>query len=207
MIIPTVEEIQDLHERYAPSRQALKTVYSHCEIVWRIAEQLIERSADVFDRDLVRAGCLLHDIGVYRLYREDGSIDQRNYVRHGVLGREILESEGFSEVLCRFCSCHTGVGLTSDDVIRQKLPLPPADYLAVTPEERIVMYADKFHSKTKPPKFLTADAYAIYVARFGDEKVDTFNLLRKSFGDPDVASLAETYSQAVELPVVENRVG
>jgi hypothetical protein len=35
-----------------------------------------------------------------------------------------------------------GVGLRREDVIRQGLPLPPADYLAETSEERLVMYVD-----------------------------------------------------------------
>lgn len=51
--------------------------------------------------------------------------------------------------------CHTGVGLTKEDVLVQGLPLPPADYVAITPEERLVMYADKFHSKTTPPTFVS----------------------------------------------------
>lgn len=175
-------------------------VYGHCEIVWRIAEQLLECFCGSIDKDLVRAGCLLHDIGVYRLYDTFGNLDHKNYIRHGILGHEILESEGLPEAICRFSSCHTGVGLTKEDVTLQQLPLPLADYRAVTPEELLVMYADKFHSKTTPPKFLTADAYAAYVRRYGDDKVDTFRLMRESFGEPDVAALAERYGQAVERP-------
>ena len=55
-----------------------------------------------------------------------------------------------------------------------------------TGEERLVMYADKFHSKSTPPKFLSADTYTAYVQRFGPDKVDSFNMLRKAFGDPDI---------------------
>lgn len=192
MTVPTAEEIRDLHERHAPSRRAFDLVHGHCEIVWRIAEQLLAGLDGTMDRDLVRAGCLLHDIGVYRLYDEDGNLDHANYIRHGLLGHEILRSEGFPETLCRFCSRHTGVGLTKDDVVRQGLPLPPADYLAVTAEERLVMYADKFHSKTTPPRFLTADAYAAYVARFGAAKAAAFRALRTDFGEPDLSPLTDS---------------
>ncbi|CAM5663377.1 Phosphohydrolase OS=Streptomyces antimycoticus OX=68175 GN=SSPO_090490 PE=4 SV=1 [Streptomyces antimycoticus] len=55
------------------------------------------------------------------------------------------------------------------------------------------MYADKFHSKTSPPKFLTADSYAIHVRRFGGDKVDGFQLLRVRFGEPDLRSLQARY--------------
>ncbi|MFD8522139.1 HD domain-containing protein [Streptomyces capillispiralis] len=186
MRIPGPEEIRALHEKYAPTAEALALVHTHCEIVWSIAEQLISASRLDVDAELVRAGCLLHDIGVYRLYGADGRLDHGNYVRHGLLGHEILEREGFPEPLRRFCSHHTGVGITRQDVLTQGLPLPPADYLAVTDEERLVMYADKFHTKSRPSVFLSPDEYAAHVRRFGEEKVTAFEALRAEFGDPDV---------------------
>lgn len=200
MIIPTPEEIRTLHERHAPSQRLFDMVHSHCEIVWHIAEQLLDGlgSSVAINRELVRAGCLLHDIGVYRLFDGDGNLDGQHYIRHGVLGHAILRAEGFPETLCRFCSCHTGVGLTVDDIVRQRLPLPVADYVAVSEEERLVMYADKFHSKSTPPKFHTADGYATYVGRFGTDKADAFTALRKAFGEPDVRASAEAYGQAVD---------
>ena len=115
-----------------------------------------------------------------------GGLDHENYIRHGLLGHELLAGEGFPEPLCRFCSHHTGVGVTKDDVLRQGLPIPPADYLAVTREERLVMYADKFHGKSRPSAFLFPDEYAAHVRRFGEDKVTAFEALRTEFGDPDL---------------------
>ncbi|MGW0988361.1 HD domain-containing protein [Streptomyces sp. NPDC002486] len=187
MRIPDPAEIRALHEKYAPTTEAFALVHSHCEIVWGIAEQLLAapRLAHL-DAELVRAGCLLHDIGVYRLYGEDGRLNHRNYIRHGLLGHEILEAEGFPEAVRRFCSHHTGVGLTRHDIVSQALPLPPADYVAVTEEERLVMYADKFHSKSRPSVFLSPDEFAARVLRFGADKVTAFDALRAEFGDPDL---------------------
>ncbi|GGQ56880.1 HD domain-containing protein [Streptomyces flaveolus] len=188
MRIPGTQEIRALHEKYAPTAEAFDLVHTHCEIVWSIAEQLLAAPRlGHLDADLVRAGCLLHDIGVYRLYGDDGRLDHGNYIRHGLLGHEILEDEGFPETLRRFCSHHTGVGVTKEDVLKQGLPLPVADYVAVTDEERLVMYADKFHSKSRPTAFLTAGEYASQVRRFGEEKVTAFQALRAEFGDPDLA--------------------
>ncbi|MFI2761954.1 HD domain-containing protein [Streptomyces echinatus] len=198
MSLPSVEEIRALHEKYAPTQEALDLVFTHCEIVWTIAEQLIARSSLQVDPAQVRAGCLLHDIGVYSLYDVDGRIDHGNYIRHGILGHEILSNEKYPEHLCRFCSCHTGVGLTKHDIISQGLPLPPCDYLAETAEERLVMYADKFHSKTTPPKFFSAPAYAQFVRRFGDEKAEAFNTLRAEFGEPNLTAMAAHYGHAME---------
>ncbi|MET9730344.1 HD domain-containing protein [Streptomyces sp. NPDC006458] len=187
------EDIRALHEKYAPTQEAFDLVYTHCEIVWSVAQNLIDGAGPQVDVDLVRTGCLLHDIGVYHLYDAQGHLDHKNYVRHGVLGHEILSKENLPERVCRFCSCHTGVGLTRADILTQGLPLPPRDYLADSMEERLVMYADKFHSKTSPPRFWTASTYARHIGRFGSAKVEAFDALRAEFGEPDVAVLAARF--------------
>jgi uncharacterized protein len=199
MRIPTDGEILALHEKHAPTPAALSLVYTHCLIVCEIADQLLAdaTASSAADPALVRAGCLLHDIGVYPLYDDAGELHHAQYIRHGVLGQELLRAEGLPEVLCRFAAHHTGVGLTRDDVLQQSLPLPPADYLADTPEETVVMYADKFHTKSTPPSFLTAGAYAARVRRFGPGKVAAFAAMRAALGEPDLAALAAAYGQRV----------
>jgi uncharacterized protein len=183
-MIPSVAEIRALHERFAPNAELFSLVHGHCEIVWAIAEQLL---GDEHDADLVRAGCLLHDIGVYRLEAGD------DYVRHGVLGHALLRELGLPEVIRRFCDHHTGVGISQDDVTRQGLPLPPGDYLAETEEETLVMYADKFHSKTTPPTFVTAASYATAVRRYGADKALRFAELVERFGEPELGALSRRY--------------
>lgn len=196
--LPTVAEITALHKAYAPSRAIFEKVHTHCHIVWRIADQLTAGPGGAaVDRDLVRAGCLLHDIGVYRLYDENGRLDGANYVRHGLLGAEILRKEGLDESLHRFCSCHTGVGLTRHDVVSQQLPIPVDDYIAESAEERLVMYADKFHSKSNPPRFLRPDTFAARIRRFGDDKVVTFEALKAEFGTPELDALAPEFGHRV----------
>jgi uncharacterized protein len=197
MRIPTDQEILALQEKHAPTPEALDLVYTHCLIVCGIAEQLCPGPGLGVDIDLVRAGSLLHDIGVYRLYDDAGHLDHANYIRHGLLGYELLREEGLPEAICRFASRHTGVGISRDDVLAQLLPIPPADYLAETGEERLVMYADKFHSKTTPPVFLTAQACAARLRRFGEEKVRVFQAMRETFGEPDLAALSEIYGHRV----------
>jgi uncharacterized protein len=194
-VIPSDKEIRALHERHAPSAEALELVYTHCEIVCRIAEQLLPWPGA--DTALVRAGCLLHDIGVYRLYDEAGRLDHGSYIRHGLLGHELLAVAGFPVEICRFASCHTGVGITREDIAGQGLPLPLADYVAETRAEAIVMYADKFHTKASPPHFLAPQSYAASVSRFGDDKVTAFEAMRAEFGDPDLSPLSLAYRQPI----------
>jgi uncharacterized protein len=196
MRVPPDDEIRALHSRHAPTREAFDLVYTHCRIVCEIAERLLDGRPGL-DAALVRAGCLLHDIGVYRLYDGAGVLDHGRYVRHGVLGDELLGEEGFGGELRRFCSHHVGVGISGDDVGRECLPIPVADYLAETGEERLVMYADKFHTKSSPPTFLTADSYAARVGRYGADKAAAFAALRAEFGEPDLTSLVEAYGHAL----------
>ena len=184
MQIPTDREIRALHRDHAPSRSSFELVHEHCRLVCSITEQFFA-GLDI-DTDLVRAGALLHDVGVYRL-------DSAAYVRHGVLGHALLSSLGFPVEICRFASCHTGVGITREDVVRQSLPIPVDDYLPRTPEEELVMYADKFHSKSMPPRFLTADTYAVQVRRFGPDKVTRFTAMTERWGVPDLDPLVSEY--------------
>jgi uncharacterized protein len=186
--IPSRDEIQAVHQRLAPTPAAFEVVYTHCEIVARIAEQF--PVPDV-DPALVRAGCLLHDVGVYRLAPGEA------YIRHGLLGYEALAELGFADPLARFCAHHTGVGLTRDDVLRQDLPLPLDDYVAETAEERLVMYADKFHSKSTPPRFVSAAAYAVAVTRFGEDKAALFKAMVDEYGEPDLGPLTAEYGHRI----------
>ncbi|MFF5288292.1 HD domain-containing protein [Paractinoplanes globisporus] len=197
MRIPSDAEIRSLHERFAPGPAALDVVLTHCEIVAGIAAQLLARDNLGLDAALVRAGCLLHDIGVYGLYRPDGSLDHTNYLRHGILGHDLLRELGLPEPICRFCSCHTGVGITRKDIEQQGLPLPPGDYVALTGEERLVMYADKFHSKTTPPTFVTAATYLDDVRKFGEDKAAIFAAMVADYGEPDLAQLAAAHRHPI----------
>ncbi|GAA2632084.1 HD domain-containing protein [Paractinoplanes durhamensis] len=189
-MIPATTQIRALHREVAPDDAAFELVWTHGEIVWAIAEQLIHARRLPVDADLVRAGCLLHDVGVHLL---GGAA----YIRHGVLGEALLLDRGFAAPLARFCAHHTGVGLTRDDVERQHLPLPLGDYLAETPEERLVMYADKFHSKTTPPVFLTSVAYAARAARFGPGHAARFAEMVTEYGEPDLTDLTDRYRHAL----------
>lgn len=194
MLLPTVEEIEALHRKYAPMSEVFELVWTHCQIVGDIALQLAQTSGSNVDLELVKIGCLLHDIGVYPLFDGNGfEANPREYITHGIRGEEILKNEGFSEALYRFASHHTGAGLTKAQIIEQDLPLPHQDFLAETPEEKLVMYADKFHSKTEPPCFNSYDYYASHVTRFGDEASASFAALTAGFGKPDLTPLIAVY--------------
>lgn len=140
--------------------------------------------ADADTRRLVIEAAYLHDIGVCRVAApEIGCRGCEPYIRHGVLGREILEAEGLP-LHALICERHTGVGLTLDDIVRQNLPLPHRDMLPQTLAERIVCYADLFFSKN--PDRLEEEKPVAKIrkslARFGEDKVAVFDGWLREFG-------------------------
>jgi uncharacterized protein len=191
----TLNDIISLHKKYAPSDKVYELVFVHCRIVYEIAMQLIQKKDIPLDQELIRVGALLHDIGVYKVLGSDGElVEGADYIRHGLEGEKILKSEGFPKTIWRFASHHTGVGISAQDIISGKLPLPPKDYQAVSDEEMLIMYADKFHSKSTSPQFNSYDWYKRYVSRFGDQKVDKFDQMATQFGIPNLLPLSEKYA-------------
>jgi uncharacterized protein len=90
---------------------------------------------------------MLHDIGIFRTDSPVlGCHGSEPYIRHGVLGREILDALGYPRHGL-VCERHVGVGISAADVRRWGLPLPERDMRPVSIEEEIVCYADKFFSK------------------------------------------------------------
>jgi uncharacterized protein len=198
MKLPTLQGIEILHRKYAPSDMVYDLVFTHCQIVCDIAMQLIETGELTVNAELVRVGCMLHDIGVYPLFDAEGELRSGvNYITHGIEGEAILKKEGLPEVIWRYTSHHTGVGLSKENIIQQKLPLPVADYQAVTDEELLIMYADKFHSKTIPPYFNSFAWYQQDIARFGEDKVTKFEQMAQRFGVPGLKQLATKYGYEI----------
>lgn len=196
MVYPTDIEIEKLHQQYAINDLAFQIIHTHCQIVEQIAMQLLDKKPRNIDEKLVHVGALLHDIGAYKVIDKYGEFHQG--VRHGIFGEEILRAEGLPKEICRIASRHTGVGLTKQDVIDQKLPITPADYTAETIEERIIMYADKFHTKAVKSYFCSFNFYQEFVQKFGGDKVAKLQQLADEFGEPDLETLAKKYKQEIK---------
>jgi len=90
---------------------------------------------------------MLHDVGICRVRApEIGLFGDHDYIMHGILGREILETEGFPRHAL-VCERHIGVGLTEVDIVSQGLPLPIRDMTPQNITEEIICFADLFFSK------------------------------------------------------------
>lgn len=191
MSYPNLEEIKKLHRKLALNDQIFQKVFIHCEIVNKIALQIIKKRSFDINLELISPGSLLHDIGAYDFFNKE-TFNENEYIRHGIIGFNILKDLNFPHELCRIASHHTGVGIQKGEIIRNNLPLPHEDFLAETIEERIIMYADKFHSKH--PQFNTYKSYRSKVAKFGLDKMKKFELMAQEFGIPEIQSLAKEYN-------------
>jgi len=145
--------LEILARHYDPKSELYCCLVVHSVLVARrarqIAEDYLERyPASSIDMEFLTEGALLHDLGIGRCAMPNlPSEGAEPYVRHGLLGKEVLEAEGFPRHAL-VCERHTGAGITKEEVLAGGLPLPPRDYLPVTLEEKIICVADKYFSKT-----------------------------------------------------------
>ena len=198
MKIPDGKEAELLHRKYAPNEKLFSSVFTHCQIIEEIAAQLIEKKELDVNNAFVRAACFLHDLGVYALFDKDGNkIASYNYMNHGIRGEEILRNENLAPELARIASHHLGVGFTEEDIRKQGLPFDRS-YMPETQEERLITYADKFHSKTTPPHFNTYESFRSYAATFDPEIAKRFEELAREFGIPDLDPLVQKYGHEVK---------
>lgn len=199
--LPTDAEIIALHKKYAPSEEVFTIVYSHCLTVWRIAEQLLAAKPQKIDQDLVKTGCMLHDIGTYTLLQPNDPI-AGNYMGRGVESERILKEEGLPQALCEIVAHHVSLALTKEQIEEGSMlgVVPYRDLNAKTVEERLVNYASKFHARSSHPseKPRFGDV-AWYRKLLKDVDVESysndFEALVKQFGEPDTASLAKELGQ------------
>ena len=132
----------------------------------------------------VEQAALLHDIGVCRTRAPKIGLEAGfPYIMHGIIGREILEQEGFPRHAL-VCERHIGVGLTVEDIVRQRLPLPQRDMTPVSLPEQIICFADLFFSKS-PGKLThqkSPDKVRSKLAGFGEDKTLIFDRWMVLFG-------------------------
>lgn len=172
-----------LEKYYEPYPKALEILMVHSRAVADKALSLISGCSDL-DKQFVEEAAMLHDIGVFRCNAPDiGCTGMLPYICHGAEGGKILRSEGL-EKHALVCERHTGAGLTAREIVDRHLPLPAVDMLPVTPEERLICYADKFFSKSKDlRREKTLQEIRRSLEKFGSATMSRFEALHKEFGD------------------------
>jgi len=163
------------------------TTKKHYNIVLNHSLLVLSKSVDIIaqkklynkvDFDLIISGCLLHDIGAFEFMKNFNKF-QKSYLKHGIIGGKILREEGLRKEAL-ICERHIGSGLSKNYIVKNNLPLPKKDFLPVTLEQKLICYADKFHSKSG--KKDTLESVTKEMKGFGEEQLRRFLELEKMFG-------------------------
>ncbi len=171
--------------KYCSTTAAYDAILLHGRMVADKALAVARRLDNGLDLPFIGEAALLHDIGVALVQAPHiGCHGEEPYIRHGIIGREVLEREGLPRHAL-VCERHIGVGLTAADIVTQGLPLPPRDMVPISTEERIICFADLFFSKMpdKLEKEKSVDKVRQGLARFAAEKAAIFDRWLEEFGE------------------------
>ena len=157
-----------VHHSHQVAEMAMRVVKSHPELH--------------LDENVIYAGAMLHDIGIVKC---DAPVifcyGTAPYMQHGPLGAELLKevlkgedlidcengSTVSASAIARICARHTGTGLPG--------------FEPETMEEKVVCYADKYFSKSRPERTRTTEEVRMSLAKWGDTNVVIFDEWHKMF--------------------------
>ncbi|MBN2880508.1 HD domain-containing protein [Candidatus Woesearchaeota archaeon] len=157
----------EILDRNIEDKRILKIILNHSSTVKLIAvsiAQKINRKKDYskkIDINTIKVAAMLHDIG-----REKCPPKTDLSIKHNLIGEEIIKSEikrltnelktaneikaeklikdiEILKVAKKTARNHIGVGLSKKDILKNKLDLPPKNYIPTSIEEKIIAYSDK----------------------------------------------------------------
>ncbi|MFZ3064536.1 MAG: TIGR00295 family protein [Nitrospirota bacterium] len=130
------KEIELLKEAGCPDK-----VIEHVIAVAEAALSIADEIKMPVDKELIRLGSLLHDIGRAKTHGID----------HAVVGAQMAAEMGMDERIIRIIERHIGAGISADEA--HAMGLPYKDYLPISPEEKIVAHADNLLSGSRVTSF------------------------------------------------------
>jgi uncharacterized protein len=156
---PPLRDLLILHSRLVADK-ALKVAAAHPELGLDV--QFVEEAA------------MLHDIGIFLTDAAPiHCFGKYHYLCHGYLGADLLREEGLPRHAL-VAERHTGTGLTLNQILERDLPVPHRDMTPVSIEEKVVCFADKFYSKTRPNEEKSVEQAEHSLSKFGQEGVLVF---------------------------------
>lgn len=160
--------VQRIIDKYCPKTALYDILMLHSRAVADKALAIARNHPELgADEAFIEEAALLHDIGCVSVDAPAiACFGTEPYIRHGVLGAEILRGEGL-ECHALVCERHTGTGLTLKQILEQELPLPQRDMQPVSIEEQIICFADKFFSKTKLDREKSVEQARSSLEKFG----------------------------------------
>lgn len=116
-------------------------VIEHVIAVAEAALSIADEVKKSVDKELIRLGSLLHDIGRAKTHGID----------HSVVGAQMAAELGMDERVVWIIERHIGAGIPADEA--RAMGLPYKDYLPISPEEKIVAHADNLLSGSRITSF------------------------------------------------------
>lgn len=179
-------DCQEIIDRYYPLDTRRREIYiRHATQVADLAVDLARRAGIDLDPERIRTAAMMHDIGIF--LTDAPSIDCHGtepYIRHGILGAQLLRSLGAPEEVARVAERHTGAGITVADIDELNLPLPRHDLMPETQLERLICFADKFYSKSGDMQQKSWDRVIASMKRHSSATLSRFLALASEFPRP-----------------------
>ena len=176
-------DTEKLLKKYYCDNKAYELLVRHSMQVRDFALEILGKhpELDFADKDFVTEAAMLHDIGIFMcdapgIY----CYGSHSYIEHGYLGADLLRKEGLPKHAL-VCERHTGSGLSLKTILKNDYPLPHRDMLPVSIEEKLICYADKFFSKSKPDIMFTPERIHEKLLRFGNEEAMRFDAMHEMF--------------------------
>lgn len=177
-----MDTIEIIKKYYKKDSDLFNLLVKHSTDVTNKALAIADNHPELnIDKVFVAEAGMLHDIGIF--LTNAPAIHCHGiapYICHGYLGREILDIIGLHRHAL-VCERHTGVGLSAEDIQRQKLPIPVRDMVPITIEEKLICFADCFYSKTKLKSEKSVESIKRGLAKFGEPSVNQFEEWCKIF--------------------------
>ncbi|HBJ77223.1 MAG TPA: phosphohydrolase [Porphyromonadaceae bacterium] len=164
-----------IEKYYDKDSVAYPILVAHSKEVCEKAMEILKNHPELnANAELVHDGAMLHDIGILHTNAHKiGCYGKEHYIMHAFRGAEMLRREGL-EKLALIAERHTGTGITKEEIIRRKLPIPIKDMIPVSIEEEIVCFADKFFSKVHIGTPYTKEVAIQKLEPYGREGVERF---------------------------------
>lgn len=174
-----------LKKYYQNAPEARQILFEHSRLVTRKALSIARALAPYqpVKVQFIAEAAMLHDIGmVFTNAPQLRCYGELPYLAHGIKGCEILQLEGLP-AHARVCERHTGTGLSRQEILAQKLPLPARDMCPESVEEKIICYADLFFSKNPRQRGREKSPTEVRneVIKYGQHHAEIFDLWHRQF--------------------------
>lgn len=164
-------------DKYYPLDNELKHILvTHSRSVTAKALAMGRKHPELqLDLQFVEEAAMLHDIGIFRTDADKiYCFGHYPYICHGYLGADLMREEGFPKHAL-VCERHTGAGLTLQNIILNKLPVPHRELVPVSLEEQLICFADKFFSKNHLDREKSVEKARKSLQKYGKEGLDRFD--------------------------------